>query len=62
MSPVWGGLLPAQRGFTDVVRAIPSAPVMRKERFMSDLIYIALTIVVFAALWLLVKGVERVER
>jgi hypothetical protein len=29
---------------------------------MPDLIYIALTIVVFAALWLLVKGVERFER
>lgn len=29
---------------------------------MPDLIYIALTVVIFAALWLLVKGVERVER
>ncbi len=29
---------------------------------MSDVIYIGLTIVVFAALFLLVKGVERVER
>lgn len=29
---------------------------------MSDLIYVALTIVMFAALWLLVKGVERFER
>ncbi len=29
---------------------------------MSDVIYIALTIVVFAVLWLLVKGVERFER
>jgi hypothetical protein len=27
-----------------------------------DLIYIGLTIVVFAALWLLIKGVERFER
>lgn len=27
-----------------------------------DLVYIGLTIVVFAALWLLVKGVERFER
>ena len=27
-----------------------------------DLLYIGLTIVVFAALWLLVKGVERFER
>jgi hypothetical protein len=29
---------------------------------VSDVIYIGLTIVVFAALFLLVKGVERVER
>jgi len=29
---------------------------------VSDVIYIGLTIVVFAALYLLVKGVERVER
>jgi len=29
---------------------------------VSDLLYIGLTIIVFAALWLLVKGVERFER
>ena len=29
---------------------------------MLDLVYIGLTIVVFAALFLLVKGVERLER
>ena len=29
---------------------------------MQDLLYIGLTIVVFATLWLLVKGVERFER
>jgi hypothetical protein len=29
---------------------------------VSDVLYIGLTIVVFAALWLLVKGVERFER
>ena len=29
---------------------------------MQDLVYIGLVIVVFAALWLLVKGVERFER
>jgi hypothetical protein len=29
---------------------------------VSDVIYIGLTIVVFAALYLLVKGVERFER
>ena len=29
---------------------------------MLDLVYIGLTVVVFAALWLLIKGVERFER
>ena len=29
---------------------------------MSDLIYIGLTVAVFAVLWLLVRGVERFER
>ena len=29
---------------------------------MQDLLYIGLTIVAFAALWLLIKGVERFER
>ena len=29
---------------------------------MLDLVYIGLTIVVFASLWLLVKGAERFER
>jgi hypothetical protein len=29
---------------------------------MQDLLYIGLVIVVFTALWLLVKGVERFER
>ena len=29
---------------------------------MSDVLYIGLIIVVFATLWLLVKGVERLER
>ena len=29
---------------------------------MLDLLFIGLTIVVFTALWLLVKGVERFER
>ena len=29
---------------------------------MLDVVYIGLTFVVFAALWLLVKGVERFER
>ena len=29
---------------------------------MLDVVYVGLTIVVFALLWLLVKGVERFER
>jgi len=29
---------------------------------MADVVYIGLTIVVFAVLWLLVRGVERFER
>ena len=33
-----------------------------KEGVVWDLFYIGLTIVVFAALWLLLKGVERFER
>ena len=41
------------------VRPCPGTP---KEDPMQDLLYIGLTIVVFAALWLLVKGVERFER
>ena len=33
-----------------------------KEAFMQDLAYIGLTILVFAVLFLLIKGVERFER
>ena len=33
-----------------------------KEDLVLDLVYIGLTIVVFAALWLLVRGVERFGR
>jgi hypothetical protein len=33
-----------------------------KEDLVLDLVYIGLTIVVFAALWLLIRGVERFER
>jgi hypothetical protein len=29
---------------------------------MQDLLYVALTVVVFGVLWLIVKGVERFER
>ncbi len=33
-----------------------------EEHVVLDLVYIGLTLVVFAALWLLVRGVERLER
>jgi hypothetical protein len=33
-----------------------------KEAFMQDLAFIGLTILVFAVLFLLIKGVERFER
>jgi hypothetical protein len=39
-----------------------SVLVRLKERFMQDLAYIGLTILVFAVLFLIVRGVERFER
>jgi hypothetical protein len=41
---------------------VPGPGVSPRRDPVSDLLYIGLTIVVFAALWLLVKGVERFER
>jgi hypothetical protein len=35
---------------------------MRRKAHVLDLVYTGLTIVVFASLWLLVKGAERLER
>ena len=52
------------QGFTEAIechRGAPKAP-EPKEDLVLDLVYIGLTIVVFAALWLLIKGVERFER
>ena len=37
-------------------------PPEHKEDLVLDLLFIGLTVVVFAALWLLVKVVERFER
>lgn len=39
-----------------------SVLVRLKEAFMQDLAYIGLTILVFAVLFLIVRGVERFER
>ena len=50
--------------FTEVIerhRGCAQAPEPQGGSVL-DLVYIGLTIVVFAALWLLVKGVERFER
>jgi hypothetical protein len=64
MGAVWTRPDPDSSGFTEVIechRVCPWPP-GRKEDPVLDLIYVGLTIVVFAALWLLVKGVERFER
>jgi hypothetical protein len=56
--------MPALARFTEIHR-VPSGCGHAPEPLggaVQDLLYIGLTIVVFAALWLLVKGVERFER
>ena len=45
---------------TDSERGCPGCGVLGGT--VQDLLYIGLTIVVFAVLWLLLKGVERFER
>jgi hypothetical protein len=63
MGAAWRLLLPGHREFTEVIDCHRGAPVPPTQGGpMQDLLYIGLTIVVFAALWLLVKGVERFER
>lgn len=57
------GLCPVPRGSLGSSSGIGVRPPPElKEDLVLDLVYIGLTIVVFAALWLLVKGVERFER
>ena len=55
--PAYAGFLSIHWGACGPVRG-PSC----EEPAVLDLVYIGLTLVVFAALWLLVKGVERLER
>jgi hypothetical protein len=64
MGVAWRRLISGSREFTEVIECHRGAPTLpnSKEDLVLDLIYIGLTIVVFAALWLLVKGVERFER
>ena len=45
---------------TDSERGCPGCGVLGGT--VQDLVYIGLTIVAFAVLWILVKGVERFER
>jgi len=64
MGPAWKASTFTVRSFTEVIEAIGVRP--RRPRTLGgavqDLLYVGLTIVVFAALWLLVKGVESFER
>jgi hypothetical protein len=63
MGAAWRLLLSGCREFTEVIDCHRCAPMPRTQGGpVQDLLYIGLTIVVFAALWLLVKGVERFER
>lgn len=56
------GLLTGERKCRNRRGQSPAAGREIGEHKVLDVIYIGLTIVVFAALWLLVKGVERFER
>jgi hypothetical protein len=55
MGRAWTRSFGCSAEFTEVVY-------LTLEGTVSDLLYIGLTIVVFAALFLLIKGVERFER
>jgi hypothetical protein len=64
MGAAWTRLTPASARFTGI-HGVPSGCGHAPESLggaVQDLLYIGLVIVVFAALWLLVKGVERFER
>ena len=64
MDTAWRRLISGSRAFTEDIECRRGAPTPPgpKEDPVLDLLFIGLTIVVFAALWLLVKGVERFER
>jgi hypothetical protein len=63
MGAAWTWPISRSTRFTYLIESIGVryAPEL-KEDLVLDLVYIGLTIVVFAALWLLVRGVERFER
>jgi len=64
MGAAWRRLIAGSGKLTGVIECHRGAPTPpeHKEDLVLDLIYIGLTIVVFAALWLLIRGVERFER
>jgi hypothetical protein len=62
MDRAWMRLLPRSARFTFNRAGFRPCARDAKERLVLDLLYIGLTIVVFAALWLLIRGVERFER
>jgi hypothetical protein len=64
MGAAWAGLIRGSGALAEAIecrRGAPKPP-NPKEDPVLDLVFIGLTIVVFAALWLLVRGVERFER
>jgi hypothetical protein len=66
MGTVWSSILPCPGLFTEaVIGALPESVRRLGVRWrtpMLDLLYIGLTIVVFAVLYLILKGVEHFER
>jgi hypothetical protein len=63
MDTAWSPLISGSGQFTEVIGCRRGAPKLPEPKDpVLDLLFIGLTIVVFAALWLLVKGVERFER
>jgi len=64
MGAAWTRLMPTSARFTEIHRVASGCDYAPRNLggAVQDLLYVGLTIVVFAALWLLVKGVERFER
>ena len=62
MGAAWGPSFLAAGRSLGSSSAIAVRPCPTQGGPMQDLLYIGLVIVVFAALWLLIKGVERFER
>jgi hypothetical protein len=64
METAWSRPISGSGEFTEAIECHRGAPKPPEPLggAVQDLLYIGLVIVVFAALWLLVKGVERFER